>query len=245
VFAHHGIQRLEVADIGMYSPIALANYDIRYPVFNGGFGVERILMIKEGFADVREVMYPQFYQAMEFTDEDLAKSIEIDMKPKTDEGKKLSSMIEKTATEHADDPSPCTAHVFTGEMLGKEIVVELVEKESNTKLLGPAALNEVIVHNGGVYGVPKEGFKEKAAEIQAKGAKTGITYLRAISDFFAAGIEESVLLNKQYAYQFKMAKNAPDLNLKISEHTLKYIQSKNKELMLKGPIFTAVEMKFI
>jgi len=245
VFAHHGVQRLEVADMGMYSPIALANYDIKYPVFNAGFGIERILMIKEGFADVREVMYPQFYQAMEFTDEDIAKSVEIDVKPKTDEGKKLSELIQKAAVEHADDLSPCTAHVFTGEMLGKEVLIELVEKESGIKLLGPAAMNEVIVYNGGVYGIPKEGFKEKAAEIQEKGVKTGITYLRAMSDLFAAGIEESILMNKQYSYQFKMAKSAPDLNLKIGDHTLKYIQSKNKELMLKGPIFTAIEMKFL
>jgi len=40
--------KIEIADCGMYSPVALANYGIEYPVFNIGFGLERILMVKKG-----------------------------------------------------------------------------------------------------------------------------------------------------------------------------------------------------
>ena len=52
-------------------PFGFSN-DIQYPVFNAGFGIERILMIREGFTDVREAMFPQFYQAVELSDEEIA-----------------------------------------------------------------------------------------------------------------------------------------------------------------------------
>jgi len=242
VFAKKGEENIEIADIGMYSPIALANYDIKYPVFNAGFGIERILMITHNLTDVREVMFPQFYQTIELSNEEIARAISVENQPQTSAGKKLSAAIEKTATKNADAASPCTFEAFSGEFLDKNIMVNVVEKEENTKLLGPATLNEIFVYNGGIYGIPKEGFKEKTKEIKEKGINTGITYLRAISDFFASEIETSIQDGKPYSHQFKMAKSAPDLNIKIEDHALKYIQSKKKELMLKGPIFMAVEV---
>jgi len=39
VFVKHKESWLEIADIGMYSPVALANFDIKYPVFNAVFGI--------------------------------------------------------------------------------------------------------------------------------------------------------------------------------------------------------------
>lgn len=243
VYAKSAGKRVEIADIGMYSPIALANYDIKYPVFNAGFGIERMLMIKGGYADVREAMFPQFYQSVELTDQDIARAIEIDKKPQTPEGQKLSTLIQKIALQHGDDASPCSFEVFKGDFLGKKITIRVFEKESGTKLLGPAAVNEIFVYNGSVYGIPPGVFNDKAKEIKEKGMSTGLAYLRAMSDYFAHGIEEAVKAGKPYSYQFKAAKSAPDLNIRIAEHALRFIQSKNKELMLKGPLFTEVEMK--
>jgi O-phosphoseryl-tRNA synthetase len=245
VFGKHGSELLEIADIGMYSPIALANYDIKYPTFNAGFGIERMLMIKEGFADVREVMFPQFYTTVELSDNDIARAIEVDRRPKTEDGRKLSARIEEVAAKHASEPSPCSFEVYKGDFLGKKIAVNILERESNTKLLGPATLNEIYVHNGSIYGLPKEGFKDKVKEIREKGTPTKITYLRAVSDFFAACIEEAIKAGKPYSGQIKMAKTAPDVNIRISEHAVRFIQSKRKEIMLKGPIFTAVEAKLV
>jgi len=245
VYAKSGEKKVEIADIGMYSPIALANYDIKYPVFNAGFGIERMLMIRGNYIDVREVMFPQFYQAMEISDKDIVRAIEVDKAPQTPEGKNLSELIQKVAAQHGDDPSPCSFDVFKGEFLGKKVAVRVFEKESGAKLLGPAAVNEIFVYNGGVYGIPPGGFKDKAKEIKEKGIATGITYLRAMSDYFAAGVEEAVKVGKPFSYQFKTTKTAPDLNIKIAEHALQYIQSKNKEIMLKGPLFTEVEAKLV
>ena len=51
---------VEVATFGIYSPTALSQYDIPYPVMNLGLGVERIAMILHNSQDVRALSYPQF-----------------------------------------------------------------------------------------------------------------------------------------------------------------------------------------
>ncbi|MEM2058671.1 MAG: O-phosphoserine--tRNA ligase, partial [Thermoproteota archaeon] len=43
---------IEVANYGIYSPVALANYEIEVPVLNVGIGVERVAMILYGYSDV-------------------------------------------------------------------------------------------------------------------------------------------------------------------------------------------------
>ncbi len=245
VYAKSGGERIEVADLGMYSPIALANYEIKYPVFNIGFGVERIIMIKENATDVREVFFPQFYRALEMSDKDIAKAITIDKTPQTPDGKKLSELIQKTAVKHGNDASPCSFDILEGDFLGRRLKVRIFEKEAGSMLLGPAAWNEIYVYNGGIYGVPPMGFKEKAKEIIENGTNTKLSYLKAMSDYFAAGIEAAVERGEDYNFQFKMAKSAPDINIKIADHALQYIQSKNKELMLKGPLFTEIEAKVV
>ncbi|MBN2518158.1 MAG: O-phosphoserine--tRNA ligase [Candidatus Altiarchaeota archaeon] len=239
--------KIEVADIGMYSPLALANYDITYPTFNAGFGIERILMILEKKQDVREVFFPQFYTQLDLTDEEIMKEIAIREKPKTNEGKNLSKRIEETAEKYANEPSPCSYDVFKGKFLGRGIEVRILEKESNTKLLGPAAMNEVYVYQGGIFGIPKDErlLKERMLEIRQKGKSAGIYYLTAISDYFASNIEKAVERGEGYADQIKMAKTALDVNIAVGERAARFIQSKEKQINLKGPIFTAVEAKLV
>jgi len=57
VYARHMGEEFEIANLGLYSPVSLANYKIRYPVLNLGFGVERIAMILTGTEDIRELVY--------------------------------------------------------------------------------------------------------------------------------------------------------------------------------------------
>ncbi|MDL5503817.1 MAG: O-phosphoserine--tRNA ligase, partial [Candidatus Methanoperedens sp.] len=51
---------VEVATFGIYSPSALSQYNIPYPVMNLGMGVERLAMILHDSTDVRAMTYPQF-----------------------------------------------------------------------------------------------------------------------------------------------------------------------------------------
>ena len=236
--------KIEIADCGMYSPIALSNYGIKHPVFNIGFGLERILLIRRGTGDIREIMYPQFYQALELSDEEIAKEIRIDRAPKTDDGKKLVKMIEKAAMKHADENSPCEFSVYEGKFLSRDIKVNLVEKEDNTKLLGPAALNEIYVHDGGIYGVPQnpEKLSQQLVDVKKKGVKAGFTCLDAITSYFASEIEDMAGKGKKSGFlQIKMAKTPAGVNIGIGNRARRFISSRQRGISIKGPVFMAVE----
>ncbi|MDD5111446.1 MAG: O-phosphoserine--tRNA ligase [Candidatus Altiarchaeota archaeon] len=237
---------IEIADIGMYSPVALANYDIPHNVFNLGFGLERMLMVKYNIKDIREVIYPQFHQITELSDKELAGKVTIDKKPASHEGQKLAEAIKKTALEHGSEKSPCTYKAYEGMLAGKKIIVNVVEKEANTQLLGPAALNDIYIHESGIYGLPKDTSKLKTdvSEILKNGLKLDINFLDAIADYFAAGIEEELKAGKTEGYiAVKMAKTAGDVNIAIDSAARRFILSKNKPISIKGPVFTAVEYK--
>lgn len=237
-------KEVEVADCGMYSPVALSNYGIEYPVFNIGFGLERSLMLRKNLGDVREVLYPQFYKAIEFSDQEIADQIRIGRIPETKEGRDLALMISRVARENAKEQSPCRFLVYEGEFLGRSVKVFVLEKEEGTKLLGPAALNEICVCQGGVYGIPSdpEKLKKGLLEVKEKGISVGFTFLDSVANYFASRIEDSVRdsLGGDFL-QVKMAKTSADINVSIAESVRRYISSMNKEISLKGPIFTSVE----
>lgn len=235
---------IEIADIGMYSPVALANYDIPHNVFNLGFGLERMLMVKNNIKDVREVLYPQFHQITELSDKELADRVTIDKKPETTEGKRLVDAIKQTALKYGREKSPCTHQAYQGTIQGKNITVNLVEKEANTFLLGPAALNDIYIHQSGIYGLPKDTSKLKTdvSEILKNGLKLDINFLDAITNYFAATIEQELMAGKTEGHlAVKMAKTAGDINIAIDNAARRFILSKNKPISIKGPVFTAVE----
>jgi len=239
---------VEIADCGMYSPVSLANYGIKYPVFNIGFGLERILILKTGIEDVREILYPQFYQELDLSDEEIAKQVRIDKVPETDEGRKLADLIGKTAREHADEKSPCEFQVYSGKFLGKKIEINLVEREENTKLLGPAVLNDIYVRQSGIYGIPSnpEKLSPTLVPIKENGIKVEFSYLDAISSYLAAEIEERVEKGETNGFlQVKMAKTPADLNISIGAKARRFISSKQKEISIKGPIFIGVEFRIV
>ena len=235
---------IEVADIGMYSPVSLSQYDIPVNVFNLGFGLERFIMAKEKLADVRELLYPQFYETVEFSDEELAGQIHIGHSPNTDDGRMLSEAIKKAALENAAETSPCSFTAFEGSLWGKNVKVDVVEKEENSRLLGPAALNEVYVYDSGVYGLPKDASKLKASmvEIQKNGVTAGFGLIDTLSDYFAYQVEKSIMTGEKNGfYQVKMVKTSGEANIEMSEPARRFIESKNKPISIKGPVFTAVE----
>jgi len=246
---------IEIADIGMYSPIALANYDITYPVFNLGFGLERVLMARRGIKDVRELLYPQFYGKLELSDQEIVTHISIEKVPKTEDGLKLVNLIGNVAQKNADEKSPCRFNVYEGKFMGQKIEVNLIEKEANTKLLGPAAMNEIYVLKGGIYAIPKETFSKSFIKtsdqtflksLKDSGIKLDFTVLDAISNYFAYEIENALNKGEKSGFiQIKMAKGPNDVNITVSDLARRFILSKNKQISIKGPIFTAVEFTVI
>ena len=224
VFVNYKGAWLEIADIGMYSPVALANFDIKYPVFNAGFGIERLGMLIYEIDDVRKLAYPQF-SVTEYSDEEIAKSITYIASPETARGQKIARAIEETARRHKDEIAPCEFLAWKD----KSIEVKVVEKEAGKRLIGPAGFNELCVANSSIY-----------SDVVPSGIHAGINYMRAIAMGAAAAIESS---NDNLTYQVKGIRHLSDLNLQIPEAVREHIEGQQKKIGVAGAVFVAIEVK--
>ena len=238
---------IEVGDGGLYNPLSLARYKIPYPVFNFGAGLERIAMIKTGVEDIRKLVYPHLYVKAEYTDEQLAGMVEVDQTPSTREGEKLVKAIIQTAIKNANQPSPCQFLAYKGEFLGHNLEVHVYESDVGKKLIGPAALNTVVVYDGNVLGVPEEGLlkTEIVREAREKGVSTGIRYLDAIAAQAVAAIEKKINAGEtgEVDVRVKIAKLPSDVNIRVQAAGVSSITSKNKRIIVKGPVFVGIKAR--
>ena len=226
VFIRYRGDWLEMADIGMYSPVALANFDIKYPVFNAGLGIERLAMILHDIDDVRKLAYPQF-SIVPYTDEEIAKSITYIAGPRTARGKKIAQAIEETSRKYKDEVAPCEFLVWKD----KSIEVKVVEEEAGKKLIGPAGFNEICVADGAIY-----------SDVIPSGVYTGINYMLAIAMGAAAAIERS---HGDLNYQVKTIKHLSDLNLQVPEAIRQYIEGQQKKIGVSGAVFVAIKAQTV
>lgn len=242
VYGKHPVHGwVEVATFGLYSPAALAEYGVGVPVMNLGMGVERLAMVLTQAEDVRKLSFAQLYPPI-YSDTELAKAVGLREEPQTLEGRRAVAAIIATAAPHANDPSPCEFPAWTGELFGKTVEISVAEPEENSRLLGPAAMNEVFVRNGAILGVPDT---EKFAEIRAEGVPTGISFLYAAANLAVARIEEAARLGEGTSVQIKMSKHPSDVNLKIEEYAMRYVTDNKKKLDLRGPVFLTVTSKIL
>ncbi len=236
-------EMIEIGNAGFYSPVSLANYDIPYPVFNLGVGLERVLMIRTGEEDIRRIVYPYRYEKIEFSDKQISEMLEFDKKPETKEGKKLAEKIEGVAYKFKDKPSPCEFKVFEGNLKGKDISVFVKEPEENTKLIGPAAFNEIYVFDGNIVGVPPEGLKkdEFLQKVRKGGIKTDLTYMKAVANMASREIEKAVESRKgEIEVRVPIVESLGDINLKLEKPARRYITNNNKKIDIRGPVFTTI-----
>ncbi|PIZ52338.1 O-phosphoserine--tRNA ligase [Candidatus Woesearchaeota archaeon CG_4_10_14_0_2_um_filter_33_13] len=225
VFAKWHGEWLEIGDIGMYSPISLANFGITSPVFNGGFGVERMAMIFGRYRDIREMVYPQFHSSR-YDDEDIAKSLSVIKEPKSERGKDIARGIEDVARKNYDAMAPVRLIAYEDECLR----VEVLEEEEGQKLLGPAGLNNVYVQDGSILSTPNS----------IDNAVT--TVLQSSSLGIASDIEQDLETGKESGtYRVRMAKNLSDVNLRLPTAVHNYIVGEHKGIRVKGPVFLTVE----
>lgn len=236
-------EMIEVGDAGLYSPISLANYEIPRPVFNLGIGLERILMIRTGEGDIRQLVYPYRYKELELSDGEISGMLSIEKKPETEAGKELARDIEQVAREHKDEPSPCEFKVFEGEVEGANVSVKLIEPEEDTELIGPAAFNQIYVKDGNIVGVPPEGWDddEFLRGAREEGVSTGITYMGGVSALAASRIEEAIKgKQEEVEVRVPIVKSLSDLNLKLGKPARRYITANKKRIDVRGPVFTTV-----
>ena len=240
---------IEVGDGGLYNPLSLARYQIPYPVFNFGAGLERIAMIKTGISDIRRLVYPHLYVKAHYTDEQLAGMIEVDQTPLTKEGENLVKEIVQTALENANQPSPCQFLAYRGKLVDRNIEVHVYESDKRKKLIGPAALNVIYVHEGNILGIPKEGLENNKIVKMAreKGVSTEIRYLDAIAALAAASIEKKINAGEigEIDVRVKIAKLLSDVNVRVQAAGIACITSKNKKIIVKGPVFVGIRTQIV
>lgn len=240
VFLPRGPELIEVGDGGLYSPVALANYGIPYPVFNLGIGLERLLMVETGEGDIRKLVYPYLYAPAVFSDEDLARMVHIVQVPRTREGEEIARLLFETAKKHADAPSPCEFSVFEGEVCGRRVRVKLVEPEANKKLVGPAGFNEIFVYDGNVVAVPPAGWEKDdfVRAVREKGVPTGITFMSAFASLVGRRAEEAAEQGAGTQVQVKSVRLPSDINVEIEDAARRYITANRKRIDVRGPFFT-------
>jgi O-phosphoseryl-tRNA synthetase len=234
---------LEVGDAGFYSPVPLSKYEIPYPVFNFGLGIERLLMVVTGEADIRALAYPHLYKPVVFSDRELANMIRLEQEPRSEVGKQIARAILRIAERYADEPSPCEFKAYEGELFGKRVTVNVVEPESGTKLIGPAGFNMIYVYEGNIIGVPPKGWEkdEFLNAARKRGISTGIRYMDAFAALAAHEIEGAVKKGKRKVkVRIRAVKLLSDINLTLEEVAQRFITSNKKRIDVRGPVFTTV-----
>ena len=221
VFVKYRGQWLEVADIGMYSPVALANFEIKYPVFNAGMGIERLAMILHGADDIRKLVFPQF-SVVEFSDRDIAESLKPISAPKTERGQKIAKAIEGSANKHKDEIAPCDFIAFKD----SRVEVRLVEREAGKKLVGPAGFNEICAGGGTLF-----------SALEPSGVYTGYNYMRSVSLAAAALAEDAT---EPRELQVKMIRHLSDLNLELPDAVRHHIERQQKKIAIGGGMFVTI-----
>ncbi len=231
-FKHPNLnQWIEIGDGGFYSPVPLANFEIEYPVFNIGFGVERFVMVQQGYDDIRALVYPYFYTQAHLSDMDIASKLGYEYEPSTDLGRRIMQRVIEVALEKKDEKSPVKITVLSEKVQNKTLEVCIWETDPGVKLLGPATSNEIWVADGNILGM-KEG-KEHS------GIKTEITYLRSIAALVGFKAEKIVkrFEDTREMIRVKIVKSPSDVNLKIDPVVRRYITSNNKKIDIRGPVF--------
>ncbi len=235
---------IEVATFGIYSPTALAQYNIPYPVMNLGLGVERLAMILHDATDVRALTYPQMaqYSEWEMKDNELAKMVFIDKRPITSEGQEIAEAIVKQCELYSSEPSPCEFAAWEGEIGDRSVKVSVIEPEEDTKLCGPAAFNEVLAFESDILGLPNQKKWRKAFDNDS--ARTGIRFIDAFAAQAAFEIEEAIASGEsEWETRARIIKVPSEINIKLEPLAQRFITSNKKKIDIRGPVFTTVRAK--
>ena len=235
---------VEVATFGIYSPLALAQYNIPYPVMNLGMGVERLAMILHDSTDVRALTYPQFQYRTDrvMSDSEIAGMIYADEVPATETGNEIQKAIVVACEKYGNTQSPCEFVAWDGQLFDRNIRVKVVEPEENTKLCGPAAMNEIVCYRNDILGLPRT---SRWDEVFKNGVSTGIRYIDAFAARCAKEIEEAVRNGTGSETRVRIIKVPSEINIRIDPIAQRYITGLKKKIDTRGPVFTTVRMEII
>lgn len=238
VFITHNEEEIEVANLGFYSKASLDNYGIPHPVFNLGFGVDRLAAILNNERDLRRLLFFQFYKPV-FLDREIAKSLKPEETPSY--GSQISSILFKKIRENKDTLGPCEILCYAGRFLGRDIKISAYNWDDGKPLTSYATFNEIWVNNGEIFGLPKDCSLKGSEEVYKNGINTGLIFLKLITDGFVSKMEKAFKDGKrEIDIKFKIAERPSDVNLFIPKDVYDYITRNNKRIFIKGPLFFGI-----
>lgn len=248
VFVAYRGQQIEVGNLGFYAPASLKNYGIDLPVFNIGFGVERMAMILTGATDLRALVYPQFYEEAEFSDEQLAAMLAPERKPENPElAAAVADMVAK-AVAAKEQPGPISVPIFKGKIEGRDAEISVFNWDDGKPLLSLAAMNRVFVHESSIYGLPPDqpAMGDKFSDVYQNGTGTELRFIDLIIAGFAADAEAAVREGKQppLEHRWKIVKRPQQVNLHIPDAAYDFIQRLHKNIRIGGPLFFGLKAEW-
>jgi O-phosphoseryl-tRNA synthetase len=242
IFVQHPITKemIEIGDGGFYSPVSLAKFGIDVPVVNIGFGCERITMIQTEEVDIRKLVYPYFYEQMSFTDEELNSYLFYKEQPSTEKGKEIFGIIKDKVLENKDAKGPTELNAWTGQINSRDVSIIFYESDEGASLLGKAALNEIWIKDGKIKSVSQGSLLEG-------GLKTKIAYLDGIIKMAITKAESFSEMDKSLGVQeeeirIRFVKRPSEINFDMDEKIRDFINSRNKKMDIKGPVFVGVRI---
>ncbi|OYT43717.1 hypothetical protein B6U90_06710 [Thermoplasmatales archaeon ex4484_6] len=250
---------LELGTCGMCSGEILSSRGVTTPVFIADIGVERVLMHRYGYPDIRQLLYPQFFAAWNLTDEEIASSLRYLRKPQTDYGREIARAIHRTYREcrekEEDEKRTAWKGILASSDYGKFLVTEerakelgidgrpaevvLRESRKGMGLCGPGAFNEIWVDQGNVVSVPPN----MAKTLEERGAsRTNKTFVKAFSRYAAWKIERS-LERGHTSRKVEKIRDLEGINLKLTSKALYYILSHKKKVDVQGPVYLSFSFR--
>jgi O-phosphoseryl-tRNA synthetase len=174
------------------------------------------------------------------SDSEIAAMIYVEDAPATETGKEIQGAIVKTCELYGSTPSPCEFIAWEGRLFDKNIRVKVVEPEENTKLCGPAAMNEIISYKNDILGLPRISRWDEAFK---NGVTTGIRYVDAFAARCAKEIEDAVQRGSGCETRVRIIKVPSEINIRIDPIAQRYITGLKKKIDTRGPVFTTVRME--
>ena len=131
--------------------------------------------------------------------------------------------------------------------MGKNIKVTILEPEDGTKLLGPAAWNNIYIYDGNIVGVPETDINDELSlKAVENGIPTGISYMDGVSAYASYKIEEMIVSGAQeISFRTTLSKSISDVNLKLDKVALNYITGNNKVIDIRGPVFCTITCEIL
>ncbi len=246
IYINWNNQLIEIANLGFYSQASLANYRITHPVFNIGFGVERMALLLSGETDIRTLVYSQFTEVANLTDTEIAVSLK-PIKSPSSKGISIAKEIANVCLENKTKTGPAEVLVYDGFMEQRKIKVWVYNWDEGKPLLSYAASNEVYVSDGEIFGLPSKETITTAKlppyfdKVYQNGINTGLKFIELISRGFISELEEKIKTHSAGfifdGIQFKIVKLPSEINLHIPAYVYRYITGRQKRILVGGPLF--------